>query len=60
MGLEKYIIHGLSKVEMRAMNLPHGLAKTFNQMHARYRPGKGWMEHQKSENEMHVFKKGRT
>lgn len=28
-GLENYIIQGLSKVEMRVMDLPRGLAKTF-------------------------------
>lgn len=40
--LKKYIMCGFSKVEMRCMDLPPGLAKTFNKMHVGYRVRVEW------------------
>lgn len=41
-SLEKYIMCGLSKTEIRCMNFALGLVKTFNQMHAGYRVRVEW------------------
>lgn len=41
-GMEKYIMHGFNKVERRTLQLPPGLARTFNRMHADYRVRVEW------------------
>lgn len=42
MGMERYVMRGFSKTEIRVMNLPPGPVREFNRMHAGYRVAVEW------------------